>query len=52
METSSENSQAMERFKEQVHHHYKELVNEQFDDCTKKVLPEQMRAVMKGTPHN
>ena len=41
METTSENSVAMERFKELVHHHYKEPVNGQFDDCTKEVLPEQ-----------
>ena len=43
METSSENSQAMERFKElvHVHRHYKKPVNGQFDDCTKEVLPEQ-----------
>ena len=42
METSSENSQAMERFKElvHVHRHYKKPVNGQFDDCTKEVLPE------------
>ena len=41
METSNENSQAMERFKELVHHHYKGPVNGQFDDCKKEMLPEQ-----------
>ena len=41
METSIENSQGMERFKELVHHHYKEPVNGHFDDFTKEVLPEQ-----------
>ena len=41
MEASKENFQAMGRFKELVLHHYKALVNGQFDDCTKEVLFEQ-----------
>mgnify|MGYP001795252323 CR=1 FL=1 len=55
METSTENSQAMERFKELVHHYFKELVNGQLILMTvqkKCNLNSQMRAVMKRTPHN
>ena len=39
METSTNNVEAIERFKELVERHYKEPVNGQFDDCSKDVLP-------------
>ena len=31
--------EAIERFKQLVEQHYKESVNEQFEDCIKEVLP-------------
>jgi len=39
MEASPKNVEAIERFKQLVEQHYKEPVNEQFEDCTKEGLP-------------
>ena len=41
MEAASENDQAVERFKELVQRHYKELTNDKFDDWTKEVLSDK-----------
>jgi len=38
MEASTQNVEAIERFKQLVEQHYKEPVNGQFEDCTKEVL--------------
>jgi len=39
MEASTKNVEAIERFKQLVEQHNKEPVKEQFEDCTKEVLP-------------